>query len=199
MKSYKLLATITVSLVGCGYLRSLTSHRAVVNDDPSIRFPAFFERFPIKVGTREEPYQLTGEMLRALSIAEEDYLPPATQDTPCPSRRESQFYRVIQQQGIYFIYIYENHTYCGLKYPVRHSGAKYAVSADGRILRRLIGDQPESPGETPDTAVGQWIKAEPGAYPDMEALDLSRLDAGLPFAAPVDGGAGQDAGTPPSP
>jgi hypothetical protein len=194
MKTYTLLALSAASLLGCGYFRSLTSHRANVEDDPSIRFPAFFDRFPTQVGAQGESYQLTGDLLRAMSIAAEDYLPPSTPDTPCPSRRESQSYRVIQQQDIFFVYIYENHTYCGRQYPVRHSGARYAIRADGRILRRLIGDQPESPGGTPDTDEGKGVKAEPGVYPGIETLDLSHLDGSIPITSQPDAGIEQNAG-----
>jgi hypothetical protein len=162
-KVQRIALVLAVTLMGCGYLRSLFPHRVPVEDDRSITFPQFYEHAPVEVGAGGASYELDGEMLRALVIASNDYLPPDARDLPCADRKEAQFYRVIRQGNVIFVYIHENFAYCGRQYPVRHDGAKYAISTDGRILRRLLGGQPERPIEleTPDDG-GRWISAEPG-------------------------------------
>lgn len=205
MKMRGISLMLAVSLLGCGYLRGLFPHQTPVEDDRSIVFPRFFEHAPVEVGAPGRPYELDGEMLQALVIASNDYIPPDARNLPCPSRREAQFYRVIRQEDIIFVYIYENHAYCGRQYPVRHSGGKYAISTDGRILRRLIGDQPESPleRETPDDG-GQGLSAEPGVSSEFDAIWNSPRDGGTEPSSPpspptpppaVDGGT-RTGGTP---
>ncbi len=171
MKTQELSLVLVVSLLGCGYLHNLFPHQAPLDEDKSIVFPQFFEYDPIKLGARGEPYELDGEMLRALVVASNDFLPSDDSDLPCPSRKEAQFYRVIRQEDIIFVYIYENHAYCGRKYPALDSGVKYAIRTDGRILRRLFDGQPERPiePETPDDS-GRWISAEPGDTSGFDAI-----------------------------
>ena len=77
------------------------------------------------------PYELDGELLRAVMIATRDLLGSNTADLlgpsstqPCRSRMEAQSYRVIREGNIIFVYIYENHLYCGRPYPAPDSGAK---------------------------------------------------------------------------
>lgn len=174
-------------------MRSLFIHRVPVEDDRSIRFPEFYEQIPIEVGKGGKPYELDGEMLRALVIASNDYIPPDVKNLPCADRQEAQFYRVIRQGSIIFVYIHENFTYCGRQYPVHHSGMRYAISADGRILRRLFEGQPEGPiePETPD-AGRRRLKAEPGVSSDFDSMWYTPRDGGTP---PLDGGSsGADAG-----
>ena len=182
LRSAPLLFAFT--LLGCGYLRSLTAHSPPVGDDTSIRFPRFFEQAPVEAGAQGEPFELDGELFRALSLASNDYIPTDREEVPCESRKEAQLYRVIRQGNIIFVYIYENPAFCGRLYPARHSGARYAISTEGRILRRLIGDQPEHPLETPPTEPGGGVEAEPG----VSSLFESRMNPAL------DGGTGFDGG-----
>jgi hypothetical protein len=212
MKMQRISLVLAVTLLGCGYVRSLFPHRAPLEEDKSIVFPEFFKHVAVEVGAKGEPYELDGEMLRALVIASNDYLPSDDRDIPCPSRKEAQFYRVIRQGSIIFVYIYWNHAYCGYKYPAFDSGIRYAISADGRILRRLLDGQPDRPiePETPD-AGRRRIKAEPGVSSEFEAMWNSRRDGGTAPSSPqsppapppvMDGGApftdvgasGRDAG-----
>jgi hypothetical protein len=189
MKMRTIYLLLSVSLVGCGYMRSLFTHRIPVEDDRSIRFPDFSEHVPIDVGEGGKPYELDGEMLRALVIASNDYSPPDVKDLPCADRQEAQFYRVIRQGNIIFVYIHENFTYCGRQYPVHHSGMRYAISTDGRILRRLLEEIPDHPIE-PETPDGRRrrIKAEPGVSEEFESMWNTPRDGGT--APPVtDGGA----------
>ncbi|KFA91823.1 hypothetical protein [Archangium violaceum] len=96
---------------------------------------------------------------------------------------------MIRRGDIIFVYISEDPEYCGRKYPALDSGVKYAISTEGRILRRLLDGQPERPiePELPDDS-GRWIKAEPGVSQAFDAM----------WNPPRDGGAevssGRDAG-----
>lgn len=179
MKMRRISLALAVTLLGCGYVRSLFPHRAPLEEDKSIVFPEFFKHVAVEIGAQGKPYEMDGEMLRALVIASNDYLPLDDSDIPCTSRKEAQFYRVIRQGSIIFVYIYWNHEYCGYKYPAFDSGIKYAISADGRILRRLLDGQPDGPiePETPD-AGRRRIKAEPGVSSEFEAMWNSRRDGG---------------------
>ncbi|HSP81790.1 MAG TPA: hypothetical protein VLQ93_24940, partial [Myxococcaceae bacterium] len=156
-----------------------------------------FESIPIEVGAGDKPYELSGEVLRAFVIASNDYIPPDVGDLPCHDRQEAQLYRLIRQGDIIFVYIHENHAYCGHPYPVRHSGAKYAISTDGRILRRLLGAQPDGPieREAPDDG-GRWIRAEPGVSSEFDAIWNAPQDGGTAPSSPDGGTSHQDGGTP---
>jgi hypothetical protein len=180
MKLQKLSLVLAVTLLGCGYVQGLFSHRVPLEEDESIVFPEFFERASVKVGAQGQPYEMDGEMLRALVIAANDNIPSDDKDLPCPSRKEAQFYRVIRQGSIIFVLITWNYAYCGYQYPPGlGSGMMYAISADGRILRRLVEGQPSGPIEpgTPDDG-GRRIKAEPGVSSEFEAMWNSRRDGG---------------------
>jgi hypothetical protein len=180
---------IAVTLSACAWFQSPPS--VPVEDDKSVTFPQFFERDALALGAAGEPYELDGETLRAVTIAANDFLPPESQDTPCWHRRESQFYRIIRQQNIIFIYIHENHEHCGRAYPALDSGAKYAISMDGRILRRILDGQEGGPFDvvTPEKADAGFI-AEPGTSPTFEATWNTPASS-----APA---AGQDGGPPSS-
>jgi hypothetical protein len=179
VRSIPLLCAFT--LLGCGYLRSLTAHSTPVQNDESILFPQFFEQAPVEVGVRGEPFELDGEMLRALTLASNDYISEEREDAPCQSKKEAQFYRVIRQGNVIFVYIHENFALCGRQYPARHSGARYAISTEGRILRRLIGDMPERPLETPRTEDAGWSEAEPGVSSVFGSTMTPSPDAGTGF------------------
>jgi hypothetical protein len=179
MKLQKTLPLLAVTLVGCGYLRSMFHGQPPREDDTSIVFPQFFEHDAVEVGSREQPYELDGEMLRALVVATNDFRPSDDKDLPCPSRKDAQLYRVIRRENILFVYVYENPAFCGRKYAALDSGARYAISTDGRILWRLLDGQPERPFDEPTPGDGGgWFKDELGASPTFDALSNSHPDGG---------------------
>jgi hypothetical protein len=190
MKMRHLPLALAFTLSACAWFQSPPS--VPVEDDKSVVFPQFFERDALTLGATGEPYELDGETLRAITIAANDFLPPGDQNTPCWRRRESQFYRIIRQQNIIFIYIHENHEHCGRAYPALDSGAKYAISTDGRILRRIRDGQEGGPFDvvTPEKADAGFF-AEPGTSPTFEAT-WNTPDASAPVT-------GQDGGHPSSP
>jgi hypothetical protein len=171
-------------------LRSPHSSPVPVGNDTSIRFPDFSSQSPLGVGETGVPYQLDGVTLRAIMIAANDYLPPGTREYDCQDRQEAQLYRVIRQGDIIFVSVSFNSSFCKPKTYTLDGGARYAISIDGRILRRLVGIEPdgfpreEPPGEgipVPNHLVG-------ASYEEIRAY---RQDAGVPDAGvPVtDGGA----------
>lgn len=144
---------------------------AAPEGDTSIAFPSFFEREAIEVGSRGEPYEMDGVMLRAVMVAANDFLPPGASNPPCRNRQEAQRYRVIRQGDIIFVSIQEDPAFCGARYPALDSGAMYAVSADGRILRRVNEGQPggDLPLEPPD-AGHRKVQAVPGVPPALDDI-----------------------------
>jgi hypothetical protein len=180
MKRYLALLAC-VAIAGC--IHSLFPQPVSIEEDRSIKFPQFFERAPVEVGLLGQPYQLDGVALRAIMIAANDFLPPGRTDVPCVDRQEAHVYRVIQQENIIFIRIDENPEYCGRKYGGLDSGAKYAISRDGRILRRVFDGMDEYVGPVDG---GTPIPGEPGVSPNFDPANLQPL----PFMPPKpqDGG-----------
>ncbi|MGZ3459950.1 MAG: Hsp70 family protein [Archangium sp.] len=167
-------------------LRSPSPPPVPVEDDKSVRFPRFFEQQAIKVGARSDPYELDGVTLRAIQLAANDFLPPGSESQPCEDRQEAQHYRVIRQGDVVFVYIYEDPKYCGFSSPALDSGAKYAISTDGRILRRVIDGQPEEPFEPVNLDAGGWVPARPGVPSGYDAIGNAPSRASPP--EPPDGG-----------
>lgn len=154
-----------------------------VADDTSIALPRFYDRPTVAVGEGSKYYfELDGEMLRAVAIATSDFLPPRTRKTSCGNRLEAQRYIVTRQGDIIFVYIYEDSDYCGGKYVALDSGVKYAISKDGRILRRVFDGEPEEPLEAWDPDGG--VPAKPGVVPGFEPIERPAPE-------------GQDGGSPP--
>jgi hypothetical protein len=180
MKRY-LPLILCVATAGC--IRILFQQSVAVEDDRSIVFPQFFERTPVEVGAPGQPYQLDGVTLRAISIAANDFLPPEKAHTPCFDRQEAHSYRVIRRGEIIFVRIDEIPEYCGRKHGGLDSGAKYAISTDGRILRRVLDGMEEYTGPVDGSTP---VPGEPGVSP---SFDPERLQP-LPFMhpSPRDGG-----------
>lgn len=164
MKARGLLLVLPL-LCGCA-----RSQRPVLQEDTSIAFPHFFEREAIAVGTQAGPFELDGETLRALMIAANDFLPPGGKNRACGDKQEAHRYRVIRQGNIVFVRIDEDPAYCGHVGPALDSGAQYAISSDGRILRRLFDGEPAAPSapESPD-AGARGTPGEPGVSPTYDA------------------------------
>jgi hypothetical protein len=170
-------------------LRSPHSSPVPVGNDTSIRFPDFSDRRPIVVGETGVPYQLDGVTLRAIMIAANDYLPPGTREYDCQDLQEAQLYRVIRQGDIIFVSVSFNFSFCKPRAYSLDDGARYAISTDGRILRRLVGIEPDGfPREEPHGESIPVPKHLVGAsYAEIRAYlqDAGVPDAGVPLA---DGG-----------
>lgn len=138
-----LLLAVAVVLASCA--RNQGWRPAPVEEDLSIVFPEFFEREAMQVGTEGQPYELDGVMLQAIAIAARDFLPPDSQRPSCWDRQESYRYRVIRQRGIVFVRISADPESCKPGPRMLDGGVRYAISPEGRILRRLFDGEPETP------------------------------------------------------
>jgi hypothetical protein len=186
---------LALALLSWTCVRPLGPSLAPLEDDKSIVFPPFFDRAASAVGLEGEVYELDGETLRAVAIAANDLLPPSDKPRSCPNRQEAHFYRVIRQGDIIFVYVYQDPAYCGIQDLMLDSGAKYAISTDGRILRRVLDGQPEGPAgvENFDDG-GLGVPSRPGVTPAYDAIwnkpppspTPQVQDGGL--MQPVDGG-----------
>jgi hypothetical protein len=189
MKRY-LPLLLCIAIAAC--IRSLSPQLEDVENDRSILFPQFFERTPVGIAEPGQTYEFDGVTLRALAIAANDFLPPDGANVPCVERREAHVYRIIRQGDILFIRIDENPGYCGRKYGRLDSGAEYAISTGGRILRRVLDgwDEYVAPADG-----GTPIPGEPGVSPSFDPAHLQPL----PFMNQSQQDAGVDGGAPPSP
>jgi hypothetical protein len=167
MRMSSLPLLLIASLWGC--VRSPSPAPVRVEEDTSIHFPQFFDRAAVEVGAQGAPYELDGVTLRALAIAANDFLPPGNKNRPCEYRQEAQHYRVLRQGDIIFIYILPDYEYCGDPRPL-DGGARYAISTDGRILRRLFDGEPEEPLQPIDLDAGGWVPARPGVPSGYDEL-----------------------------
>ncbi|WP_223641114.1 hypothetical protein [Corallococcus sp. EGB] len=185
-RTYLILASALV-LAGC--MRAAASSPAKYEEDPSITFPSFFAQPAVSLGTEGTVYEMDGDVLRALTVAARDLLPPQDATVSCGSRWESQQYRVVRQGDVIFIRIDEDPKACGRTQPALDSGASYAIHRDGRILRRLIDGQPDvaKPEDAGVTSTpGEPGTASPGVVGDGPSPFLPRSwqDAGSPAPAP---------------
>jgi hypothetical protein len=157
---------------------------ATLGDDKTIVFPPFFDSPAQAVGAEGSINELDGELLRAVMVAANDLLPPSDSPRACPNRQEAHLFRVIRKEGIIFVYVYQNPAYCGPEALMLDSGAKYAISTDGRILRRVLDGQPEeSPRMETFEDGGLGVPSRPGVTPAYDAVwnkpgDGGSADAG---------------------
>jgi hypothetical protein len=193
MRSIALVLAVT--LYGCWRSPFPPPSPVPLEDDRAVRLPRFYDRPTISVGERREYYyELDGELLRAVAIAATDFLPPHSDKRSCGNRLEAQRYLVSREGNIIFVYIYEDPEYCGGGYLSLDSGVKYAISADGRILRRIFDGQPEEPFEwlNPDGGP-RGVPAKPGVIPGFEPIERVKPSP----SAQQDGGSSASPSQPP--
>lgn len=188
--------TLAWAVMGLACAPPRAGSRAVAReDDPSIVFPQFFEQSAVEVGAQGGTYELDGATLQALTLAANDFLPPNAKRPACWDLQASHRYRVIRQAKVIFVRIDEDPAACGQQAPAMHSGASYAISEDGRILRSLIDGQPDGAlrPEGPDAGdVG--VPAEPGVSVQSSA-SRDDLQHASPTSAPGGGTLALDGGT----
>jgi hypothetical protein len=182
-----------VALFAAGCPRNPAPRMTVLEEDRSIVFPEFFERFAQKVGEPPVISELDGVTLRAIRIAADDFLPVDTQEGACWERRAAHRFRVIRREDLIFVRIDVDLAACDPKALPLDSGVEYAIRADGRILRRVFDGEPvvrsgavvPDAGEPADAGgpaltppVGStWGEPSPSIPPGW-------LDAGTPPRAP---------------
>jgi hypothetical protein len=116
---------------------------APLEEDESIVFPNIHEQAAVHVGSSGAPYELEGVVLKAIMVATNHFRPLSAEEQPCWARQEAYRYRVIRQENVIFVEISEDLEFCGMDYISLDSGATYAISVDGRILRRITGAHPD--------------------------------------------------------
>jgi hypothetical protein len=129
-----LVAGVAVWISSC--LRPAWPAPAPLGNDRSIVFPHFHDA--VEVGAGATPYELDGVVLKAIMIAMNDYVRPNGREQVCWESPEAHRYRVIRTENIIFVRVDEDLEFCGLRYLSLDSGAEYAISLDGRILRRVF-------------------------------------------------------------
>jgi hypothetical protein len=141
-----------------------------LGDDKSIVFPQFFGQAPVVVGAAEKPYELDGSFLRAVTLAANDFRPPTAEKQPCWASQQALRYRVVRRGNIIFVRVDEEPELCGMQYISLDTGANYAISTSGQILRRTLDGEPYEPSRDAGIPAGQPV--EPPAL-------ASTPDAGL--------------------
>ncbi|REG29848.1 hypothetical protein ATI61_107545 [Archangium gephyra] len=178
MAPRKLIFVIAIALLSC--VRKPEQFWTRAGHDRSIIFPVSVGSGLVEVEAQNATYDLDGEVLRALMIAGNDYIPPGIPNPPCWARLESLEYRFTRRDDIIFVYISEDFERCGRKLRPMHYGAKYAISKDGRILRRVIDGVDDDDHvwslETPDGG-RVTVVTESRDSPTLE--DLDRPDSGV--------------------
>ncbi|MCY1036800.1 hypothetical protein OV207_35515 [Corallococcus sp. BB11-1] len=167
---------LVLGLPGCA--RRPEPLSAPVLDDRTVHFPVSTGVEVVQVGAPGVSVTLDGETLRALMIVSRDLFPMGSAATSCDSRPESFTYRVLRQEGLLFVYVDEEPSACGRRFPALDSSAKYALRADGTILRRVVdgvdADDDWRGVLLPDGGVGSiLLPPTRGALP---------VDGGLPVA-----------------
>lgn len=191
MKTQILSLALSALLVGC--MRGRCPPPVPRENDTSIVVPRFLQS-AIEVGAGEQAYELEGAVLRALMIAANDHRPPGDGGLPCMYRQERQRYRVIRQDDIIFVGIEEDPEACGLQYIPMHSGVTYAISVDGRILRRVTASSLEGMTDLESLREAPRPPAPPAPSAGVEAPESEP-----PPGAPSEGQGGEMGPSPAAP
>lgn len=184
-------------------VRNPTSPQAPVPENEAPPLPRFTGQ-SVKVADQPGiPYELDGVTLRALMIASNDFLRSDSKDQSCWNKPESYRYRVIRQEDIVFIRIHANPAACEGRFLMLDSGVSYAISSDGRILRRLFTGEPEwdSGAEVADGGTGHCPRREctDAGVPDLAPVLEATWGEPRPFLHQDGGVPGSDGGSPAPP
>jgi hypothetical protein len=140
MKKKSLLLAGAVVIFSC--VRTTWPPLAPVEDDRSILFPRLLDMGAVEVGAGTVPSELEGVVLKAIMIAMNDYVRPQGREPICWGSPEAHRYRVLRRGDVIFVRVDEDLEACELRYLAVDSGATYAISTDGRILRRFFDGGP---------------------------------------------------------
>ncbi len=173
-------------VIAAGCARVWSPSPPPLEDDPSIALPSFFDQ-PASEVNSGGVFALEGVVLRAIQIAADDFLPPDRAKQACWDRQDAHRYQVIRRERIIFVRIDEDLEACGLRYVSLDTGVTYAISEEGRILRRVF----DTPAAVPTQA--SPVQADAGQMParDASTMPIETADAGAQdagAASPGDGG-----------
>lgn len=144
-----------------------------------------------------------GASLQALRVATGDFFPPSSKPQACADTLAAHKFKVSRRGDIIFVQISQDPEACGWRGFRLDGAVRYAISLDGRILRRVLdGEEPEE--AIPDDAGESFrlvpLKADGG--PDFQAPPPCPLGPyapvslfeGQPICEGADGGT-RDGGT----
>lgn len=163
------------------------------HQDRSIKMPRF------DASTRVD-LVVDGATLQALRLAADDFLPPSTKPRPCSSTQTAHDYEVSREGDVIFVRISENPAHCGKQFGALDGAVRYAISMDGRILRRVFDGEPD--GVEPDDGGMARERVILPVRPDGGPILDSSVHWDWSLTPPwlVDGGvSGPDAGAAPGP
>jgi hypothetical protein len=209
MKYSLFLSTLLLS--AC--TRGVGSPPTTSKQDTSIVFPKLFEEESIVLGKPGVNYNMDGASLQALMVAVNDFLPRTSPYEPCWSKPSAHRFLITRRGDIIFIDIYADIFACDWKLLGMDYGARYAISLDGRILRRLAEGEPDGspPAPPPEPRDGgpsdgrDYSSMLGYTFPELPTVALpGRRDAGPKPSLPPssqnldggspDAGSAQDAG-----
>jgi hypothetical protein len=131
-------------------------------------FPKSLASDEVLIPQDNQSLLIGGAMVQAIMVAAQDFIPPPSKNFPCWSKPGDFHYEVRRQGNIIFVKISADQYSCDRGYGALDFGARYAISADGRILRRL--DAPE-----PDWAVPAPEASEPEDGGTSRVYDIEEL------------------------
>lgn len=97
--------------------------------DMRVKLPVFDSRLQVDT-------ELDGYVLQAIRIAADDFLNPDPSELPCRDQQVSHGYQAKREGDIIFVRITFKPENCGMSYGLLDGGITYALSLDGRILRK---------------------------------------------------------------
>lgn len=128
--------------------------------DRGVKMPDFHDPAP--------DYVLDGAELQAIRIATDDFLPAAGSTKDCAFTEIAHLYKVIRRGDVIFVRISTNPDACGGQGYALDGTGSYAISVDGRILRRILDTEPDD------------VEGEDAGGP-VEVIELpTRPDGGMP-------------------
>jgi hypothetical protein len=140
---------------------------------------------------------IDGPTLRALQVATNDFFPSWGPLRACIDTPEAHKYYAVRRGEIIYVAILQDPGSCGRAHSSLDSGVRYAISVDGRILRRLLDGEPEL--DTPE----EGNVEDGGSSPISMDGGATAIDVSVPPEAQVsfpvfaDGGMpSPDGGTP---
>jgi hypothetical protein len=185
---------LLLAVMAASCLKTSVPRQVVSEEDPSITFPEFFEQPAQRVGQQGSLHELDGVTLRALLIAANDFLPESLGKGHCWEQQSAYLYRVIRRSDVVFIRIDVDPASCEQGLRLLDLGVRYAISVDGRILRRLYDGEPEEIPTGSSFDAGEPADAGEAAPPPPVGATWGEPS---PFIPPswLDGGIAADAGS----
>ena len=137
------------------------------HQDRTIKMPRFD-------GTTKIDAVVDGPMLQAMKVVEDDFLPPPSRRNKCSRTPAALLYKITRRGDIIFVEVDENPKACGNQSFSFDGAARYAVSLDGRILRRMFDVEPGE--EEPSCPPSPYLLPE--YREEFEKRCSEKLDAG---------------------